>query len=347
MAGAVAERLLEVTGLDVVYSLRGGRNVYALSDVSFSVRPAEILGVVGESGCGKSTLGLALLRLLPANGAVRGGSILWRGRDLLASDARAIRRVRGSEICMVFQDPFTTLNPAYTIGTQLTDVQRAHRIGGSGRELRRRSVAVLGDVGIPDADERFDMYPHQFSGGMRQRIAIAIALLLEPALLVADEPTSALDVTLEAQILELLAEMRDRRGTAVMLVSHDLGVIAEVCDRVVVMYAGRIIEEAAVTALFDAPKHPYTRALIAATPSRNARGSALASIPGIVPSLTEPPTGCVFADRCPLVRGVCLTTVPLLREVDGHLVACHAHDPSVGYEQSQEIEPAALAEAST
>jgi oligopeptide/dipeptide ABC transporter ATP-binding protein len=332
------EALLEVEGLDVVYHTRE-RPLQALSDVSLTVRPGEIVGVVGESGCGKSTLAATLLGLLPPNGEVRGGRILFGGRDLRGLREEELRRLRGSDIAMIFQDPLTSLNPTFTIGTQLVDAQRAHQTHRRDRSaLRRRAAAMLEQVGIPDAREALTGLPHQFSGGMRQRIMIAMALLLEPALLVADEATSALDVTLEAQILELMRRLRGERGTAILFVSHDLGVVAQLCDRVVVMYAGRTVEEGDVASLYARPLHPYTQALLAAVPSRARRGERLATIAGRVPGLSALPPGCKFVDRCPYAHPVNRVREPRYVEVDGRRVRCNIYDPESGYEA-----PAAVA----
>jgi oligopeptide/dipeptide ABC transporter ATP-binding protein len=329
----VSEPLLKVEGLDVRYHIRDG-SLPALSDVSFEVQPGEIVGVVGESGCGKSTLSSALLRLLPPNGEITSGRILLRNRDLLSLSAEEMRRLRGSELVMIFQDPLTSLNPTFTIGTQMLDVQRAHirRGEASSDALRRRAMEMLEQVGIPDVAERIGDYPHQFSGGMRQRIMIAMALTLEPALLIADEPTSALDVTLEAQILELLRRLRTTFGTAILFVSHDLGVIAQICDRVVVMYAGRAVEQADVVSIFEHPRHPYTQALLAAIPSHRRRGDPLATIPGRVPNLSALPAGCKFVDRCPHAHTVCREHEPELKRADGGEVRCFIYDASSGYE---------------
>ncbi len=327
---APGKPVLEVDGLSVAYYTRR-RPLEALHDVSIAVRPGEIVGIVGESGCGKSTLALALMGLLPPNGEIRSGRIVYEGRDLLALREEERRRLRGSGIAMIFQDPLTSLNPTFTIGTQLIDVQRAHR-RGERRELRRRAVGILEQVGIPDAASRLNDFPHQFSGGMRQRIMIAMALLLEPALMIADEATSALDVTLEAQILALLRRLRDERGTAILFVSHDLGVVAQVCDHVVVMYAGRTVEEGDVFSLYARPLHPYTQALLAAVPSRARRGQRLETIPGRVPSLSRLPQGCKYVDRCPYAQPVNREREPRYVEYDGRRVRCNIYDPSSGYE---------------
>jgi peptide/nickel transport system ATP-binding protein len=331
----VSEPLLRVEDLEVCYHVRDG-SLEALSDVTFDVQPGEILGVVGESGCGKSTLSSALLRLLPPNGEITSGRILLHGRDLLGLSGEKMRQLRGSELVMIFQDPLTSLNPTFTIGTQMIDVQRAHMPRGAANAdaLRQRAMEALEQVGIPDVADCIDDYPHQFSGGMRQRIMIATALLLQPSLLIADEPTSALDVTLEAQILELLKRLRTTHGTAILFVSHDLGVIAQICDRVIVMYAGRAVEQADVASIFEHPRHPYTKALLAAIPSHRRRGDPLATIPGRVPSLSALPPGCKFVERCPHARTVCREHEPELKPVDGGEVRCFIYDQSSGYESA-------------
>jgi oligopeptide/dipeptide ABC transporter ATP-binding protein len=347
VAQVVSEPLLEVTGLEVVYHVPGAA-LAALSEVTFEVRPGEIVGIVGESGCGKSTLSSALLRLLPPNGDITGGRITFKGRELLSLSEEQMRALRGQELAMIFQDPLTSLNPVFTVGTQMVDAQSAHRAvrRGAGDEIRRRVIEMLEQVGIPDVSDSVDDYPHQFSGGMRQRIMIATALLLEPALLIADEPTSALDVTLEAQIVELLKRLREVHGTAILFISHDLGVIAQICDRVVVMYAGRAVEEADVLSIFERPKHPYTRALLAAIPSHRRRGTPLATIPGRVPSLAALPPGCKFANRCPYAQPVCLEDEPGDTRVDGGRVRCHIFDPLSGYDATTAPEQAAAAPGS-
>ncbi len=318
--------VLAVEDLAVVYHTDAG-TLPALSEVSFEVRESQIVGVVGESGCGKSTLGAALLQLLPPNGELVGGRVLFSGRDLAGLSARELREIRGQGIATIFQDPLTSLNPTFSVGQQMIDAQRAHQKNGESRAtLRARAIDALTRVGIPDAARRIDNHPHEFSGGMRQRIMIAIALLHEPALLIADEATSALDVTLEAQILKLLKEINRVRGTAILLISHNLGVIAEVCERVVVMYAGRAVEEGDVFAIFDRPLHPYTRALLAAVPSPQHRGTALAAIPGRVPSLLALPPGCKYADRCAHVVAVCARREPATLPVGGGRVRCFLYD---------------------
>lgn len=327
----MSKNLLEVESLEVVYHT-GESALPALQDLSLFVRPGEIVGVVGESGCGKSTLSAALMRLLPPNGEITSGKMIYKGWDLRKLDEEELRDLRGLELAMIFQDPLTSLNPTFTIGTQMRDVQRAHRLRDvSNRELRQTSIEMLERVGIPDAEDRLDSYPHEFSGGMRQRVMIAMALMLKPALLIADEPTTALDVTLEVQILQLLKELCAEEGTAIIFISHDLGVVAQICDRVLVMYAGRAVEETDVFSIFDRPLHPYTQALLASIPSRKRRGRRLASIPGRVPSLSDLPEGCKFADRCPHVQEVNRKREPRYLEIEGRHVRCNIYDPESGY----------------
>jgi oligopeptide/dipeptide ABC transporter ATP-binding protein len=328
----VPDALLRVDGLEVIYHTRSSR-LPALHDIGFTVAPGEIVGIVGESGCGKSTLSAAIMGLLPPNGEITAGNIELEGRELRTLPADALRDVRGRQIAMIFQDPMSSLNPTFRIGTQLMDAQRAHlpRGGRDDRALRARAVSVLRQVGIPDAEERLSDFPHEFSGGMRQRVMIAMALLLSPQLLIADEPTSALDVTLEAQITELLKRLRRDFGTAILFISHDLGVVSRLCDRVIVMYAGRAVEEGDAVRVFERPLHPYTQALLAAVPSRRHRGRRLATIPGRVPSLADLPPGCKFADRCPHVQEVNRLREPAYLQVEGGRVRCNIYDPASGY----------------
>jgi peptide/nickel transport system ATP-binding protein len=327
MSGA----LLDIDGLCVRYHARGAA-LPALDDVSLTIRPGQIVGVVGESGCGKSTLVGALLGLLPRNGEVTAGKVLLDGRDLATLSEKELRAVRGRDITTVFQDPLTSLNPTFTVGRQLVEVQRAHDDEGLSRaELRRRAAAQLRRVGIPDPEERLGSYPHEFSGGMRQRVMIAMALLLGPKLLVADEATSALDVSLQAQILTLLRGLRDERSAGMLVISHDLGVIGEICDHVAVMYAGRVVETGPVEEVLTEPRHPYARALVRAAPSRHRQSAQLATIPGRVPSLTSLPSGCTFRNRCPLEDDVCADRVPAILGAAERSVRCHAHDPDSGH----------------
>lgn len=329
----MSDKLLTVEGLDVLYHTRGV-SLKALSDIEIEVDRGEILGVVGESGCGKSTLAAALLRLLPSNGEIAAGRIELNGRDVLTLHESELEEMRGREVAMIFQDPLTSLNPTFTIGKQLIAAQRAHESIGSDSisTLRQRAIDMLTRVGIPDAPERIRYFPHQFSGGMRQRIMIAMALLLEPDLLIADEATSSLDVTLQAQILELLRQLRRDRDTAMILVSHDIGVISEICDRVVVMYAGRAVEQGKVRSVLEAPKHPYTRALLGSVPTKERRDERLASIPGQVPSLSHLPPGCKYHPRCPSAQPVCRASEPRYLQSGQRDVRCYIYDSESDYD---------------
>jgi peptide/nickel transport system ATP-binding protein len=298
----------------------------AVDGVSFTVDPGETLGIVGESGCGKSVTALSILGLLPAKiGRVVGGSVRFEERELLGLDEKDMRQIRGNRIAMIFQEPMTSLNPVHTIGDQIAEAVQIHQ-GLSRADALKRAAEMLRLVRIPDAERRVKDYPHQFSGGMRQRAMIAMALACNPKLLIADEPTTALDVTIQAQILKLMIELKSRFGAAIMLITHDLGVVAETCQRVIVMYAGRKVEEAPVLDLFDRPAHPYTRGLMASIPRRNARTARkkrLYEIPGMVPNLREPILGCAFAPRCAFARERCHVEAPVLRDVAGrHAVAC-------------------------
>lgn len=327
--------LLTIDGLSCRYRLDATRTVDVLDDVSLVVGAAETIGIVGESGSGKSTLGLAIPRLLPRNGEIWKGSVTLREQDIGALDAREMQSLRGAEIGMIFQDPFSSFNPTYRIGAQMIDALRAHSRASSEKtgksELRRRAVKALADVGIPDPDQRIDDFPHQFSGGMLQRAMIATAALLEPTVLIADEPTSALDVSLEVEILRLLERLRSEFGTAIILITHDLLVASEICDRIVVMYAGRIVEEAPIATIFDAPRHPYTAALLRAMPSSSARGETLPSIPGSPPRMTELPPGCKFAPRCAFVADVCTHREPRLLSIADDRVRCTLYDPEAAH----------------
>lgn len=323
----MAEPVLQVRNLEVKYHTREGI-LTALRDVSFEIGEAEILGVVGESGCGKSTVASAAMRLLPPNGELSGGEIRFKGRDLCQLDEGAMRDLRGRDLAMIFQDAMTSLNPVFSVERQMVDAlgaQRSSEDRAGQKELRARAVEMLDRVGIPDPDRQIKEYPHQFSGGMRQRIMIALALLSNPALLVADEPTSALDVTLEAQILELICGLRDELGTAILYITHDLGVIARLCDRVIVMYAGSVVEAGDVFTIFDDAKHPYTQALLRSHPSHSARERRLRTIRGRVPSLQDLPAGCKFAPRCDWARELCDEVEPRHWQSDGHNVLCHAY----------------------
>ena len=296
---------------------------HAVDRMSFTLAPGEVLGLVGESGCGKSVTSRAILRLL-ADSAVVSGEALFEGVDLLSAPAAHLRRIRGRKISFVFQEPMTSLNPVFTVGKQIREVLREH-MGMSRGEARTRAIELLDLVHIPVPSRRVDEYPHQLSGGMRQRVMIAMALACDPRILIADEPTTALDVTIQAGILDLMRELRERLGTAIVLITHNLGVVADIADNVVVMYAGRKAEQATVHELFAHPQHPYTIGLLGAIPRPGGvDGSGrLREIPGRVPSLAELPDACAFAPRCPRADELSRSSVPELREVrPGHLVAC-------------------------
>ncbi|MBX4917467.1 ABC transporter ATP-binding protein [Rhizobium bangladeshense] len=296
----------------------------ALGGVSFQVKKGETLGVVGESGCGKSVTALSIMRLLPKLSAkTMGGEVLFHGGNLLDLPDREMRKIRGDKIAMIFQDPMTSLNPVYTVGRQIAEAVEIHT-GASRSEALAKAVDMLRLVRIADPERRVSNYPHEMSGGMRQRAMIAMALACSPELLIADEPTTALDVTIQAQILRLIVDLKERMGTSVMFITHDLGVVAETCQRVIVMYAGRIVEQATVTDLFARPMHPYTKALMRSVPDRR-RGKErrLPEIPGIVPSLREPIVGCSFAPRCPFATEVCREETPAVKEYGAdHAAAC-------------------------
>ncbi len=319
-----ASPLLEVRDLRTHIDTPNG-TLRAVDGVSFSVDAGDTLGIVGESGCGKSITALSLMRLLPAKIArIAGGSIRLEGEDLLGLSPERMRRIRGNRMAMIFQEPMTSLNPVLTIGDQIAESVMLHR-GLSRAAALERATEMLRLVRMPDAEARLHSYPHQFSGGMRQRVMIAMALSCDPRLLIADEPTTALDVTIQAQILSLMVDIKERLGTAVLLITHDLGVVAETCQRVMVMYAGRKAEEAPVNLLFERPLHPYTRALLGSMPGlqRGRRQRRLDEIPGMVPSLTLPQPGCPFADRCPLATDRCRTQMPPMRDFGGgQQVAC-------------------------
>jgi oligopeptide/dipeptide ABC transporter ATP-binding protein len=326
----MASPLLSVDDLTVQF--RGDRGwSTAVEGVSFDIAEGESLGVVGESGSGKSVTALSILRL-HARGAARfaSGAVRYAGRDLLRASERDLRAVRGRDIAMVFQDPMSSLNPVLTICDQICESLRLHQ-GLSAIEARRRAIELLDLVRIPDAARRVDEYPHRLSGGMRQRVMIAIAIACRPRLLIADEPTTALDVTIQAQILELLRELRARLGMAVMLISHDLGVIAEFARRVIVMYAGRIVEDALVDVLFRAPRHPYTEGLMASMPPLEGGGDRLYAIPGRIPDPDEMIPGCRFSPRCVHVEAICRAAPPQLLPVESaHLVRCAPRTRAVG-----------------
>jgi oligopeptide/dipeptide ABC transporter ATP-binding protein len=312
--------ILDVKGLKTVFRTRGGE-VHAVNSVDFDLRPGELLGVVGESGSGKSVTMMSLLRLLPSPPAeMRDGTVMFDGQDLLKISPEELRKVRGSKVGFIFQDPMTSLNPVYTIGFQLAEPLRAH-LG--------MSIELLQLVGIPDAERRLKDYPHQFSGGMRQRVMIAIALACDPQVLIADEPTTALDVTIQAQIIELVKELRQKLGMAIIWITHDLGVIAGIADRVMVMYAGQVVEEGPVGEIFKNPQHPYTQALLKTVPAvRGPRAERLQVIEGQPPIMYEAPTACSFRNRCQFAFDCCSQANPALTGISapGHRAACFLLD---------------------
>ena len=319
----VTASLLEIENLNTWFYTDTGV-ARSVDGVSFRVDAGETVGVVGEPGCGKSVTALSILRLIRPPGRIeKGSAIRFEGNDLLALGERDMQHVRGNRIAMVFQEPMTALNPVFTVGDQIAEVARIHA-GMSRREAAAKAVEMLQLVGIPDAEQRADEYPHQLSGGMRQRVVIAMALVMNPALVIADEPTTALDVTIQAQILELLADLTRRLGTSVLLITHDLGVVAENCARVIVMYAGEVVEEAATTDLFAHAHHPYTEGLLGAMPRVGGHAERLATIPGTVPAPTNWPAGCRFRERCSYAWERCEQEHPPLYQIGGgHTSRCH------------------------
>src|SRR5438128_6216927 len=319
---AIRNPLLEVVGLRVHFRTDAGI-VKAVDGVSLAIEPGETLGLVGESGCGKSVTAYAILQLLAAPPAeYAGGEIRFRGENLLALDERQLRRVRGNLISMVFQEPMLSLNPIMSVGRQVAEALLEHQTLTK-REARERAIEMLRRVHIPSPETRFNEYPHQMSGGMKQRAMIAMALACKPQLLIADEPTTALDVTIQAQILDLLNELQSEMGMSVLLITHDLGVVAETCDRVAVMYAGKIVEHAPVNELFERPQHPYTHGLFRSLPILNEKKARLAVIPGAVPSPLDFPSGCRFRTRCAMAQEICKQEPPLRDLAPGHAAACH------------------------
>jgi len=313
--------LLQVRNLRLEFKTSRGV-LKALSDISFEVRPGEIFGLVGETGCGKTVTGLSILRLLPKSAAITAGEIVFNGRDLLRLPAREMEALRGGEIAMIFQDPSSSLNPVFTVGSQMERVVRGHT-RMTAREARDRVLHMLEQVGLPDVQRLSGAYPHQLSGGQQQRVMIAMALSCNPRLLIADEPTTALDVTIQAQILRLLRDLQKQFDFSVILITHNLGVVAQTCDRLAVLYAGRVAETGTTRQIFTDPQHPYTRGLMAAIPRPGSRGSRMATIPGTVPSNPGATSGCPFAPRCEHAMPRCAEAVPPLVALDeGHLSAC-------------------------
>lgn len=317
------KELLKVKNLKTYFFTHEG-TVKAVDEVSFSVNQGKTLGLVGESGCGKSVTALSIMRLIPnPPGKIVSGEIWFEGKNLLKLDDKQIRKIRGKKISMIFQEPMTSLDPVFTIGHEIVEVIQLHQ-GLNKEEARKKSIEILKIVGIPDVEKRINNYPHQLSGGMRQRVMIAMALSCNPTLLIADEPTTALDVTIQAQILRLINDLKDKFGASVMLITHDLGVIAEMCDNVAVMYAGHIVEYTDVYTLFDNPLHPYTKGLSKSIPRMNVDVEHLNAIPGIVPNLLDLPSGCPFHPRCDFSFKRCVEEMPELIEIeDSHLVKCH------------------------
>jgi peptide/nickel transport system ATP-binding protein len=317
----VSEPVLEIIGLKTQFRTRRGV-VRAVDGLDLVLHPGETFGLVGESGCGKSVTALSILRLLPRPaGRIAAGRILFQGNDLATAGEAEIRRIRGNRISMIFQEPMTSLNPVYTIGFQIEEVLRRHR-GMNRAEARAEAGRMLGLVGMPEPDARLDDYPHQFSGGMRQRAMIAMALACRPVLMIADEPTTALDVTIQAQILDLIARLKHEFGMSVLLITHDLGVVAEICRNVAVMYAGKVVESADVDAIFSRPAHPYTVGLFNSLPGVGGREGGLKPIPGVVPSLSNLPPGCAFQDRCFRRHAACDAEPPWQRIAAGHHARC-------------------------
>lgn len=328
--------LLQLRNLTTVYPTSRG-NVRAVNAINLTVEKGKVLGLVGESGCGKSTVLLSILGLVRQPGRVAEGEILFNGQDMREMTSSRLRAIRGKEIAMIFQDPLSTLNPVFTVGEQIRETLRLHHILDGGRlpwpfdhattrKERERVLQVMAEVGIPSPDDRYAAYPHQFSGGMQQRALIAIALSCNPALLLADEPTTALDVTIQAQILDLMRRINSEHGTAVILVTHDLGVAAEFCDSIAVMYAGRIVEQGQVGQIVESPQHPYTKGLLACRPKIVIPKEAVAPIPGNVPDLADLPAGCPFAPRCPDAKDICGEgPVPQFEVAPGHFSRCLSH----------------------
>jgi peptide/nickel transport system ATP-binding protein len=314
--------LIEIRDLRVTFLGDDGRTTHAVDAVDLTVANGSTLGLVGESGCGKSVTSLAIMGLLPKHSAQVTGSIRFEGLDLLEVPDQTLRDLRGNRLAMIFQEPMTSLNPSLTVGNQIIETILRHR-GGTQSAARRRAIELLRRVHIPSPERRIDEYPHKLSGGMRQRVMIAMALACDPRLLIADEPTTALDVTLQAQILDLMRELKADSRAAIILITHDLGIVAEVCDEVAVMYAGEIVERATVAELFASPQHPYTVGLLGSIPRLDRDASRLATIEGVVPDMAVPPRGCRFAARCPFAEDVCTAVPPPLVDVSaGHWSRC-------------------------
>lgn len=313
-------KLLEVKDLKTYFYIDEGV-VKSVDGVSFSVDKGETLGVVGESGCGKSITSMSIMQLIGKPGKIVNGEIDFKGENLLNKDKEEMRKIRGKEIAMIFQEPMTSLNPVYTVGQQIMEAVLIHE-DMTKEQARERAIQMLDLVKIPDAEKRLNSYPHEFSGGMRQRVMIAMALSCNPEFLICDEPTTALDVTIQAQILNLINELKEKTGTAVMMITHDLGVIAEVADNVMVMYAGQVVEYTDVDTVFEKPLHPYTQGLISCIPKLGGQEEKLSTIKGMVPSFNDMPEGCLFCPRCEYAKDICRKERPELVDLDGHQVRC-------------------------
>ena len=330
----MAEKILEVKGLKTFFHTEAG-TVKAVNDVSFSIEKGKTLGIVGESGCGKSMTSLSIMGLIDKPGKIEGGSIIFEGEDLLKKKEDEMRKIRGKKIAMIFQEPMTSLNPVFTVGKQITEALMLHEKGMTKQKAKEKAIEMLKMVHIPLPEKRFKEYPHQLSGGMRQRVMIAMALCCNPELLICDEPTTALDVTIQAQILELINKLKEKTGTSVMMITHDLGVIAEVADDVMVMYAGKVVEHATGDQIFDSPMHPYTYGLMNCIPKLDDDDSKeLSVIKGTVPSYDDMPKGCAFCPRCAEAMEICKTRMPRLAEVDGRYVRCFKYTDE--YEENAE-----------
>lgn len=330
----INEVILEVKGLKTYFYTDGGK-VKSVDDVSFEVKKGKTLGIVGESGCGKSITMLSIMRLIESPpGKIEAGEILYHGENLLTKKEDEMRKIRGNNIAMIFQEPMTSLNPVYTIGEQIMEAVRIHNPEMNKKAVRERAIEMLRLVNIPMAEKRVDEYPHQLSGGMRQRVMIAMALSCGPELLMCDEPTTALDVTIQAQILELINELKNKLGAAIIMVTHDLGVISEVADDVQVMYAGKVVEFSTVDDIFERPLHPYTSGLMSCIPKINEEVEELAVIKGMVPSFDDMPKGCAFSPRCGFAKKMCEDSMPPLYDIDGHKVRCFKYSEQWEAEQS-------------
>lgn len=322
------KKLLEVENLSTYYHTFKGV-VKSVDHISFSMNEGEVLGVVGESGGGKSVTGFSIIRLIDEPGVINADKLMFDGEDLMKKSEKEMNKIRGGKISMIFQDPMTSLNPVYTIEHQITEVLKLHQPGISKKECRERSLALMKEVGIPNAEERLRCYPHQFSGGMRQRVVIAIALASTPKLIIADEPTTALDVTIQAQVLKLMKRLVNEKGCALMLITHDLAVVSEITDRINVMYCGHIVESGPTRELIEHPLHPYTRGLLASIPGSSLvqDGERLEAIPGMVPNMFDLPKGCKFAPRCARCMEICQNSEPQMTETEpGRFVACHLYN---------------------